>query len=80
MKYASGHQMKPKKRMHCAFPNAKRLRDECIVEHVRDACTKWIDNHIWCLREEGLKVRFNCLFLPTSLPTYLFSHMSGETN
>ncbi|XP_010500930.1 PREDICTED: cytochrome c oxidase copper chaperone 2-like [Camelina sativa] len=47
---------KPKKRICCACPDTKKLRDECIVEHGESACTKWIEAHILCLRSEGFKV------------------------
>ncbi|KAG2304712.1 hypothetical protein Bca52824_033363 [Brassica carinata] len=30
---------KPKKRICCACPDTKRLRDECIVENGESACT-----------------------------------------
>ncbi|XP_058090088.1 uncharacterized protein LOC131236719 [Magnolia sinica] len=46
---------KPKK-ICCACPNTKRLRDECIVEHGEAACAKWIEAHLQCLRSEGFKV------------------------
>ncbi|XP_019055740.1 PREDICTED: cytochrome c oxidase copper chaperone 1-like [Nelumbo nucifera] len=46
---------KPKK-ICCACPNTKRLRDECIVEHGEAACTKWIEAHLACLRAEGFNV------------------------
>lgn len=49
-------EVKPKKKICCACPNTKKLRDECIVEHGEDACTKWIDAHLRCLRAEGFKV------------------------
>ncbi|XP_057815956.1 cytochrome c oxidase copper chaperone 2 [Cryptomeria japonica] len=47
---------KPQKKICCACPDTKRLRDECIAEHGQDACTKWIDAHLQCLRAEGFKV------------------------
>ncbi|KAM0997811.1 hypothetical protein ACFX2I_007631 [Malus domestica] len=47
---------KPKKKICCACPDTKKLRDECIVEHGQDACTKWIDAHLKCLRAEGFNV------------------------
>ena len=47
---------KPKKKICCACPDTKRLRDECIVEHGEAACTKWIEAHLQCLRSEGFKV------------------------
>lgn len=50
------HDTKPKKRMCCACPDTKRLRDECIVEHGEAACKKWIEAHLQCLRMEGFNV------------------------
>ncbi|RWR92689.1 cytochrome c oxidase copper chaperone 1 [Cinnamomum micranthum f. kanehirae] len=47
---------KPKKKICCACPDTKRLRDECIVQHGEGACTKWIEAHLQCLRSEGFKV------------------------
>ncbi|XP_021594501.2 cytochrome c oxidase copper chaperone 1 [Manihot esculenta] len=47
---------KPKKKICCACPETKKLRDECIVEHGETACTKWIDAHRQCLRAEGFNV------------------------
>ncbi|KAF7091661.1 hypothetical protein CFC21_094218 [Triticum aestivum] len=47
---------KPKKKICCACPDTKRLRDECIVEYGESACTKWIEAHKQCLRAEGFKV------------------------
>lgn len=47
---------KPKKKICCACPDTKRLRDECIVEHGEDACAKWIEAHRLCLRAEGFNV------------------------
>ncbi|CAM6087457.1 unnamed protein product [Calypogeia fissa] len=46
----------PKKKICCACPDTKRLRDECVVAHGEDACGKWIDAHKMCLRAEGFKV------------------------
>ncbi|KAJ4749994.1 Cytochrome c oxidase copper chaperone [Rhynchospora pubera] len=48
--------VKPKKKICCACPDTKRLRDECIVEHGEAACTKWIEAHKQCLRAEGFNV------------------------
>uniref|UniRef100_A0A0D9XDT6 Cytochrome c oxidase copper chaperone n=1 Tax=Leersia perrieri TaxID=77586 RepID=A0A0D9XDT6_9ORYZ len=45
---------KPKKKMCCACPDTKKLRDECIVQHGEDACGKWIEAHLQCLRAEGV--------------------------
>ncbi|GAB2225043.1 hypothetical protein Drorol1_Dr00005825 [Drosera rotundifolia] len=47
---------KPKKKICCACPDTKRLRDECMVEHGEAACTKWIEAHKQCLRAEGFNV------------------------
>ncbi|CAA7408089.1 unnamed protein product [Spirodela intermedia] len=48
--------LKPKKRICCACPDTKKLRDECIVEHGEAACAKWIEAHRMCLRAEGFNV------------------------
>ncbi|XP_057424945.1 cytochrome c oxidase copper chaperone 1-like [Lotus japonicus] len=53
---ASGVESKPKKKICCACPDTKKLRDECIVEHGEAACTKWIEAHKQCLRAEGFNV------------------------
>lgn len=53
---ASEQNQKPKKKICCACPETKRLRDDCIVEHGEDACTKWIEAHKQCLRAEGFNV------------------------
>jgi cytochrome c oxidase assembly protein subunit 17 len=47
---------KPKKKICCACPDTKRLRDECIAEHGQESCSKWIEAHLRCLRAEGFKV------------------------
>ncbi|XP_050385583.1 cytochrome c oxidase copper chaperone 1-like [Argentina anserina] len=47
---------KPKKKICCACPDTKKLRDECIVQHGEDACTKWIEAHKMCLRAEGFNI------------------------
>lgn len=47
---------KPKKKICCACPDTKKLRDECIVEHGEEACSKWIEAHRRCLRAEGFNV------------------------
>ena len=46
----------PKKKICCACPETKKLRDDCVVEHGEDACAKWIDAHKQCLRREGFNV------------------------
>ncbi|CAL0303775.1 unnamed protein product [Lupinus luteus] len=53
---ATGAESKPKKKICCACPETKKLRDECIVENGEDACTKWIEAHRQCLRAEGFNV------------------------
>ncbi|XP_056683563.1 cytochrome c oxidase copper chaperone 1-like isoform X2 [Spinacia oleracea] len=47
---------KPKKKICCACPETKKLRDECIVQNGEDACGKWIEAHKQCLRAEGFNV------------------------
>lgn len=47
---------KRKKKICCACPDTKKLRDECIVEHGEEACAKWIEAHRMCLRAEGFNV------------------------
>ncbi|KAJ7981742.1 Cytochrome c oxidase copper chaperone [Quillaja saponaria] len=51
-----GSESKPKKKICCACPDTKNLRDECIVQHGEEACTKWIEAHRQCLRAEGFNV------------------------
>ncbi|OQU85875.1 hypothetical protein SORBI_3004G329201 [Sorghum bicolor] len=53
---APATESKPKKKICCACPDTKRLRDECVVEHGEPACTKWIEAHKRCLRAEGFNV------------------------
>ncbi|KAK9288140.1 hypothetical protein L1049_016588 [Liquidambar formosana] len=53
---ASGPDSKPKKKICCACPDTKKLRDECIVELGEAACSKWIDAHLKCLCAEGFNV------------------------
>ncbi|XP_071736662.1 cytochrome c oxidase copper chaperone 2 [Rutidosis leptorrhynchoides] len=52
----SSSETKPKKKICCACPDTKKLRDECIVEHGESACAKWIEAHRLCLRSEGFNV------------------------
>lgn len=47
---------KPKKKICCACPETKKLRDECIIEHGEDKCGKFIEAHKQCLRAEGFNV------------------------
>ncbi|KNA07714.1 hypothetical protein SOVF_169340 [Spinacia oleracea] len=53
---ASEQDQKPKKKICCACPDTKKLRDECIVQNGEDACGKWIEAHKQCLRAEGFNV------------------------
>ena len=53
---APAAESKPKKKICCACPDTKRLRDECVVEHGESACTKWIEAHKRGLRAEGFNV------------------------
>ena len=53
---ASVADSKPKKKICCACPDTKKLRDECVVEHGEAACSKWIEAHRKCLRAEGFNV------------------------
>ncbi|KAL7087652.1 hypothetical protein ACP275_13G080900 [Erythranthe tilingii] len=53
---ASGPDSKPKKKICCACPDTKKLRDECVVEHGESSCEKWIEAHKKCLRAEGFNV------------------------
>ncbi|WJX93923.1 hypothetical protein P8452_75397 [Trifolium repens] len=53
---AHAAESKPKKKICCACPDTKKLRDECIVEHGEEACGKWIEAHKQCLRAEGFNV------------------------
>ncbi|ONM55026.1 Cytochrome c oxidase copper chaperone [Zea mays] len=46
---------KPKK-ICCACPDTKKLRDDCIVQNGEDACGKLIEAHLKCLRAEGFSV------------------------
>ncbi|KAF8657727.1 hypothetical protein HU200_037532 [Digitaria exilis] len=47
---------KPKKKICCACPDTKKLRDDCIVQNGEDACGKFIEAHLQCLRAEGFNV------------------------
>uniref|UniRef100_A0A0E0ESA8 Cytochrome c oxidase copper chaperone n=1 Tax=Oryza meridionalis TaxID=40149 RepID=A0A0E0ESA8_9ORYZ len=61
---------KPKKKICCACPDTKKLRDECIVQHGEDACRKWIEAHRQCLRAEE-----DCL----KVPYYRLMHASSNS-
>nr|GEX97704.1 cytochrome c oxidase copper chaperone 1 isoform X2 [Tanacetum cinerariifolium] len=55
---------KPKKKICCACPDTKKLRDECVVEHGESACSKWIEAHRLCLRSEGFNESKSVHLLP----------------
>lgn len=48
----------PKKKICCACPGTKKLRDECIILHTEDHpyCKALIEAHKECLRLEGFEV------------------------
>jgi len=48
----------PKKKICCACPDTKRLRDECITMHGEEHpyCQSLIEAHKQCLRMEGFNV------------------------
>jgi cytochrome c oxidase assembly protein subunit 17 len=48
--------VKPKKKMCCACPDTKRLRDDCVIRNGEEACKDAIQAHIQCLRSEGFNV------------------------
>lgn len=45
-----------KKKMCCACPDTKKLRDDCIVAQGEDKCADLIEMHKKCLRSEGFDV------------------------
>ncbi|WPT12765.1 Cytochrome c oxidase copper chaperone 1 [Picochlorum sp. SENEW3] len=49
---------KPTKKICCACPETKKVRDECIALHGPDSeeCQKLIEAHKACLRAEGFKI------------------------
>ncbi|WIA20688.1 hypothetical protein OEZ86_004649 [Tetradesmus obliquus] len=49
---------KPKKKICCACPDTKRLRDECIATNGEENayCQALIEAHKACLRMEGFNV------------------------
>ncbi|MCO5557994.1 hypothetical protein L7F22_011568 [Adiantum nelumboides] len=49
----AAQEAKPKKKICCACPDTKRLRDECIAEHGPEDCGQLIEAHLRCLRAEG---------------------------
>ncbi|EAL63037.1 hypothetical protein DDB_G0288831 [Dictyostelium discoideum AX4] len=46
----------PKKKMCCACPETKKVRDECIVANGEEKCAALIELHKVCLRKEGFDV------------------------
>jgi cytochrome c oxidase assembly protein subunit 17 len=46
----------PKKKICCACPDTKKIRDECIVKFGQEKCTDVIEAHKVCLRGEGFNV------------------------
>ncbi len=53
---AAAADAKPQKKICCACPETKALRDACIGEHGPDGCAKLIEAHNKCLRKEGFNV------------------------
>ncbi|XP_062193766.1 cytochrome c oxidase copper chaperone 2-like [Phragmites australis] len=53
---APATETKLKKKICCACPDTKKLRDDCIVQNGEDACGKLIEAHLQCLRAEGFNV------------------------
>lgn len=49
---------KPKKKICCACPETKKVRDECTTLHGPESeqCAALIEAHKQCLRKEGFKV------------------------
>ncbi|KAH8386815.1 hypothetical protein KR093_002749 [Drosophila rubida] len=47
---------KPKCKACCACPETKRARDQCIVENGEENCTKLIEAHKQCMRDQGFKI------------------------
>jgi len=48
--------VKPKCKACCACPETKRVRDQCIVERGEENCTKLIEAHKQCMREQGFNI------------------------
>ncbi|GBF94752.1 cytochrome c oxidase copper chaperone [Raphidocelis subcapitata] len=55
---ATGDAAKPKKKICCACPDTKRIRDTCIAERGEEHpyCAALIEAHKQCLRLEGFNV------------------------
>ena len=45
------------KRICCACPDTKRVRDECVVMYGEDKCAEVIEAHKACLRAEGFTIK-----------------------
>lgn len=46
----------PKKKICCACPDTKKVRDECIARNGQDQCGDVIELHKACLRAEGFNI------------------------
>ena len=46
----------PKKKICCACPDTKKLRDDCIARNGPDQCSELINLHKACLRSEGFNI------------------------
>eukprot|EP00965_Chrysotila_dentata_P252880 6210927-Pleurochrysis_carterae.AAC.1 len=46
----------PPKRICCACPETRKLRDECIANQGEEHCERFIEAHKQCLRAEGFKI------------------------
>ncbi len=44
------------KKICCSCPETRKLRDACVVERGEAHCTREIEAHKACLREEGFRV------------------------
>eukprot|EP01133_Synstelium_polycarpum_P007786 gene7786-9135_t len=44
------------KKICCACPETKKVRDECIMTNGEDKCLEFIDAHKQCLRAEGFDI------------------------
>lgn len=48
-------EQKPKK-ICCACPETKKVRDACIVERGEEKCHELIEAHLKCLRDQGFNI------------------------
>lgn len=46
----------PSKKICCACPDTKKIRDECVARNGPDQCLELINLHKACLRSEGFNV------------------------